>query len=302
MSLERMWKGESAQTLRRERRKVNARRPVSSPVRPLIGTSGYSYAHWKNDAFYPKGMKPREHLAFFASRFDTVEINMTFYRPVAASTLERWLTQVPEDFAFTMKASKVITHYRRLKNCLDEIRSMWTQFSPLGNRMKCVLFQLPPSMKLDAPTLERFLDAVEDERPKGIDALIAVEFRNRSWYEPEIFSMVEDRGMTVVLHDMPYKGGFWPVDESGELLLKSGHLMLHPDDWIAKTSKHFFYLRFHGTVRKRAWQEYGRGHLEPWAKIAKRMNPKKPMFVYFNNDGAAAAIRDAEVFRELMET
>jgi uncharacterized protein YecE (DUF72 family) len=271
-------------------------------MEPLIGTSGYSYREWKDDAFYPKGMKPAEQLAFFASKFDTVEINMTFYRPVAASTIERWVAVTPEDFAFTMKASKVITHFRRLKNVDGEIRSMWEQFGPLGKKLRCVLFQLPPSMKLDPPTLEKFLDKVEKERTKrGIESLVAVEFRNRSWYEPAVFTILEDRGMTAVLHDMPYKGGFWPIWQDDEWLLKSGHLIMHPDDWIFRTKEHFFYLRFHGTVQKKAWQEYGAAALEPWGDIARRcLEKNKPLFAYFNNDGHAAAVRDAAIFRELL--
>jgi uncharacterized protein YecE (DUF72 family) len=272
-------------------------------VEPLIGTSGYSYRDWQDDAFYPKGMKPPERLAFFATKFNTVEINMTFYRPVSEETLVRWVAAVPKDFSFTMKAGKVITHYKRLKRCDADVRDMWRQFSPLGKLLKCVLFQLPPSMKLDPPTLEKFLDLVVKERDKqGIDCLIAVEFRNRSWYEPEIFRMLEDRGMTAVLHDMPYKGGFWPIYENGEWLLKSGHLIMHPDDWIFRTSEHFFYLRFHGTVQKRAWQEYGAAELEPWGELARRCLVKeKPFFAYFNNDGHAAAVRDAAIFRSLLE-
>lgn len=265
-----------------------------------IGTSGFSYSSWKG-TFYPEGMKPADRLAFFAKRFKTVEINATFYRPVAEKTVLAWKEAVPPDFAFTMKAGKVITHIRRLRNCKSELRDMWEQFAPLENTLACVLFQLPPSLKPDAGLLAKFLETARSmQSSRGIDCPLAVEFRGRRWYEPETFKILKDFGATAVLHDMPYKGGFWPIDQGGETVLKSGHLLMLPEDWIWNTSEHFFYLRFHGTVDKRPWQEYGGEHLEPWVRIAGRcLTHGKPLFAYFNNVGLAA-VRDAELFADML--
>lgn len=228
---------------------------------------------------------------------------MTFYRPVSEKTVLAWKAVVPDDFAFTMKAGKIITHILRLKNCKTELRDMWRQFAPLEQNLACVLFQLPPSLKPDLGLLEKFLETARKTQVKeGIDCPLAVECRARRWYEPKLFTLLDDYGATAVLHDMPYKGGFWPIDEGGETIIKSGHLLMVPEDWIAQTSAHFFYFRFHGTVNKHAWQEYGAENLEPWVKIAGRaLQYGKPFFAYFNNDGTAASVRDAQTFAEMLE-
>jgi uncharacterized protein YecE (DUF72 family) len=272
------------------------------PTPVHIGTSGFSYADWKGE-FYPEGTKPADRLAYFVTQFKTVEINMTFYRPVSEKILLNWKSVVPKDFAFTMKAGKIITHIRRLCRCKSDLCDMWQQFAPLGKNLACVLFQLPPSLKPDLGLLEDFLDTARSTQSKqGIQCPLAVEFRGRRWYEPQTFKILEEYGATAVLHDMPYKGGFWPIEEHDEMILKSGHLLMLPEDWIADTSAHFFYFRFHGTVNKRAWQEYGAENLEPWARIAGRcLLHQKPFFAYFNNDAHAASVRDAKTFRMLLE-
>lgn len=267
----------------------------------LIGTSGFSYSKG-NDVFYPKGMKASQRLQYYAERFKTVEINMTFYRPVAEKTLLAWLEAVPGDFMFTMKAGKNITHYNRLRHCRSDLRDMWRQFSPLGKQLSCVLFQLPPSLKPDLRLLGNFLDeAREMQKKQGIDCRIAVEFRSRRWYERETFQLLDSFGVAPVLHDMPYKGGFWPIDENGEMILKSGHLLMLPEDWIASVSEHFFYLRFHGTVDKKPWHEYGGENLEPWATIAGRcLLHEKPVYAYFNNVAHGFANKDARLLAHFL--
>jgi uncharacterized protein YecE (DUF72 family) len=273
----------------------------TSPL--LIGTSGFSYADWKED-FYPKGTKPPDRLAHFVTRFNTVEINMTFYRPVAEKTLLNWLEVVPKNFAFTMKAGKPITHYRRLRHCRSLLRDLWEQFSPLGKHLSCVLFQLPPSLKPDLDLLRSFLeDAHETRDREGLDhARLAIEFRSRRWYEPEVFALLKEYKDTApVLHDMPYKGGFWPIIENDDLILKSGHLLLDPGDWLADATDNFLYMRFHGTVNKKPWQEYPYETLELWERAVRRYLEKgKPFYAYLNNDGHAAATRNAAQLQEML--
>jgi uncharacterized protein YecE (DUF72 family) len=276
---------------------------VSGPS-VLIGTAGYSHAEWKGD-FYPSGVKPPERLAYYAARFPAVEINMTFYRGVSEKTVRSWLAAVPREFRFSMKCSKVITHYKRLQGCRRDLRAQWEQWAPLGDQLCCAVFQLPPSLKPDPVLLEDFLAVARDTqgRAGAAECPLALEFRSRRWYEPETFRILDKYGATAVLHDMPYKGGFWPIQaEDGEMLLKSGHLLMLPEDWIADTSAHLFYFRFHGTVEKKPWREYGAEHLEPWARIAGRaLNQGKPLFAFFNNDAHGYAPRDAALLRELLE-
>jgi len=273
-----------------------------SPPRIRIGTAGFSYAHWKNE-FYPKDVKPAERLAYYAKTFDTVEINVSFYRSVKEETLKNWLAQVPLDFRFFMRSSRRITHYRKLRGCRWILRDQWEQFAPLGPQLGGVLFQLAPSIKPDHGLLEDFLGEARDTRDKaGLEAPLIVEFRGRRWYDDETFRILRDAGAVAVLHDMPYRGGFWPIiAEDEELLLKSGHLLMLPEDWFASTLHSFIYLRLHGTVRAKAWSEYDIEQLELWERVLRRpLEQGKTLYAFFNNDAHAAAVRNAQQLAEIL--
>ncbi len=266
----------------------------------LIGTSGFSHAGWK-ELFYPKGMKPPERLSFYAKHFPAVESSVTFYRAIADKTITQWKESVPASFRFSLLARKSITHYWRLRHCRRELVAMWRNFQPFGEQLACVVFMLPSSLKPDYALLADFLQMATHTRDEhGLTCRFAFEFRSRRWYEEEYFKLLAEYGATAVLHDMPYKGGFWPIiAKDDELVLKSGKLLMLPEDWVASTSAHFCYLRLHGTVGKQPWQEYGAQGLELWERVFEKMlNTRKPVFAFFNNDPGAAAIRDARLLQE----
>ncbi len=159
-----------------------------------IGTSGFSYDSWKG-TFYPDDLPSKGMLGYYAERLHAVEINNTFYRLPRQSVLESWAAQVPEGFRFVIKASRRITHFKRLKNTEDETEYLLRTTQTLGERLGLILFQLSPNLKVDVPRLERFLELL----PDGTRA--AFEFRHSSWLEDEVYELLRSRGLALCLSD-----------------------------------------------------------------------------------------------------
>jgi uncharacterized protein YecE (DUF72 family) len=155
-------------------------------VRIRAGTSGYAYPEWKG-TFYPADLPAKSFLPYYAGRFDTVEVNNTFYRMPSEALLAGWAAAVPESFVFAMKAPQAITHRKRLKDAADPVAQLAVASQALGSRRGPVLFGLPPNLKQDLPRLEAFLDAM----PSGIRA--AFEFRHPSWFDDSVFEALRRR-------------------------------------------------------------------------------------------------------------
>ena len=149
-------------------------------VRVLVGTSGYSYPEWKGN-FYPKKIAAKDMLRWYAERFQTVEINNTFYRMPTEGLLRGWAEQVPEHFSFVLKAPRRITHDKRLQDCGELMTYLVRTASTLGPRLGPLLFQLPPYFKQDVPRLKSFLRELPEQRR------VAFEFRHRSWFADEVY-------------------------------------------------------------------------------------------------------------------
>ncbi len=160
----------------------------------LAGTSGFSYAEWKG-SFYPADLASKKMLTFYASRLPAVEINNTFYRMPKASVLENWLTQVPEGFVFAIKASRRITHMKRLKDCGEETAYLLKTVQTLGSRLGALLFQLPPHLRCDVDLLRAFLKLL----PADIPA--AFEFRHASWGDAGATAVLKEENRPVVWVD-----------------------------------------------------------------------------------------------------
>ena len=150
-----------------------------------VGTSGFSYKGWKG-SFYPEKLPAKDMLRFYADKLIAVEINNTFYRMPKASVLEGWAASVPEHFRFAIKASRRITHNKRLKEVEDDTAYLLGQLESLGERLGVVLFQLPPNFKKDVPRLQGFLKAL----PKRWRA--AFEFRHESWFDDEVYDTLRN--------------------------------------------------------------------------------------------------------------
>ena len=161
-------------------------------MRVFVGTSGYSYKEWKGN-FYPKDLPEKDMLHFYAERFQTVEINNTFYRMPSEKMLSRWSEEVPEGFAFVLKAPCRITHEMRLKDAEDAVSYFLQTASVVGKKLGPLLFQLPPFLKKDLPRLRDFLSFL----PRG--QRVAFEFRHASWFDNEVYETLRSQGAALCL-------------------------------------------------------------------------------------------------------
>ena len=159
-----------------------------------VGTSGYSYKEWKGN-FYPEDLPAKDMLSFYASKLRSVEINNTFYRMPKATVLESWSEQVPNDFKFVIKASRRITHQKRLKEAEDEANYLFEITRKLEKKLGPVLFQLPPFLKKDVQRLEKFIELI----PKTVRATF--EFRHESWFDQEVYDCLTAGNCALTIAD-----------------------------------------------------------------------------------------------------
>jgi uncharacterized protein YecE (DUF72 family) len=163
-------------------------------MRYLIGTSGYNYPEWRG-SFYPEKFPTHKMLAFYAARFNTVEVNYTFYRMPTPALLEGWAKGTPEDFTFTLKAPRRITHDSKLQRVEELTQVFCRTATTLGPKLGVLLFQLPPTFKRDDAVFGRFLDLI----PDGTRA--AFEFRHTSWHDDAVFEALRRRNLALCVAD-----------------------------------------------------------------------------------------------------
>jgi uncharacterized protein YecE (DUF72 family) len=238
----------------------------------LIGTSGFDYRDWRG-AFYPRFIKSSDRLAFYAEHFDTVELNVTFYRMPAASAFRGWRDAVPDGFLFAVKASRYLTHIKRLVDPRGSVEYLMERAGELGDRLGPILLQLPPSLKIDLDRLDRTLEAF------GADVRVAVEPRHRSWFVPELCELLREHGAAFVLADRRSRPILPPWSTSG-----------------------WFYLRMHeGRAAPRPC--YGRAALRSWVRRLGELpgDAGRDGYVFFNNDHRACAVRNATEFARLLD-
>jgi uncharacterized protein YecE (DUF72 family) len=231
-----------------------------------VGTSGWQYASWKN-RFYPKGVPQRAWLEHYATRFPVVEVNNSFYMLPKEATFDRWREATPDGFLFVVKASRYITHIRRLREAKDSVDLFWSRATRLGDKLGCVHFQLPPKFRSDAGLLKDFLSVL----PRGIRA--AFEFRDDSWQNDDVLDLLDRSGASWVMADRP--GWRVPTIVTG--------------GWS--------YLRFH--EGRRTHPGYARSKLRAWAERIAGFEAKD-VFAFFNNDALAAAPKDARTLMDVL--
>lgn len=159
-----------------------------------IGTSGYNYPEWRG-SFYPEKFPAAKMLQYYAERFNSVEINYTFYRMPTAKQLEQWAATTPEAFVFTLKAPRRITHDAKLQHCEETVAAFCAVAGTLGARLGVLLFQLPPTLRRNVAVLEQFLACL----PEGTRA--AFEFRHDSWHDEEVFAALRRRNIALCIAD-----------------------------------------------------------------------------------------------------
>ncbi|HYY78264.1 MAG TPA: DUF72 domain-containing protein [Actinomycetes bacterium] len=231
----------------------------------LVGTSGWQYRHWRG-RFYPEGLAQARWLEHYAARFATVESNAAFYRLPERDTFAAWAGRTPADFVMAVKASRYLTHVRRLRDPEQPVARLLERAAGLGGKLGPVLLQLPPTLTADPEALDRTLACF----PAGVR--VAVEFRHASWFGEEVRALLAGRGAALCLADSPRRRTpLWRTADWAYLRLHQGQATPSPC--------------------------YGRGALAAWAaRLAERYAPEADCFVYFNNDPAGCAVRDARVF------
>ncbi|MET7392212.1 DUF72 domain-containing protein [Dactylosporangium sp. NPDC005572] len=232
-----------------------------------VGTSGWQYRDWRGP-FYPRDLPQRLWLEHYATAFDTVEVNNAFYRLPERSTFEAWRDRTPDDFTVTVKASRYLTHIRRLREPEEPVHRLLDRAAGLGPKLGPVLLQLPPNLKADPAALDATLAAFPRE------VRVAVEPRHASWWTDEVRAVLSGRGAALC----------W-ADRLGR-----------PQTPLWRTAD-WGYLRFH-EGRADPWPRYGRSALDTWAG---RMAGGRDGYVYFNNDPGCAAVADAAAFARLAQ-
>jgi uncharacterized protein YecE (DUF72 family) len=241
---------------------------TKSPQQIRVGTSGWHYDDWAG-RFYPEDLKKSDWLSFYMQHFDTVEINNTFYHLPKETSVKRWHKQAPKDFVYTVKASRYITHIKKLKDAGEGLTTFYERMKLLGSNLGPVLFQLPPSLHKNIKLLAGFLDIL----PKRHSAIF--EFRHDSWYCDEVYELLDKYGVGFCTHDL--SGGESPRIVTGKLL----------------------YLRLHGTTGRYSGN-YPDKILQQWAKWIKENAGGRNVFAYFNNDYNAYAVNNAKQLREFL--
>ncbi|MCC8975482.1 DUF72 domain-containing protein [Bradyrhizobium brasilense] len=233
-------------------------------ARVLIGTSGWHYSSWRGP-FFPRGLPLKRQLDYYATQFPTTELNGVFYRTPTEQAVTGWRDATDADFVFAWKASKFITHWKRLSaNSVNSLQLLEERLSLLRNKAGPVLFQLPPNFTIDADRLASFLKLLKRRRR------YAFEFRHPSWYEPHILKLLADRNIALCISDHHDAPAPW------------------------KRTADFVYVRGHGPGGRY------RGHYKPaelsdWAKRIRGWTRQGcDIYVYFDNDQKSAAPADAK--------
>ena len=235
-----------------------------------IGCSGFHYKEWK-DVFYPKGLAQSKWFAYYAGHFDTLELNVTFYRFPQLKTLENWYDKAPEHFSFSAKVPRSITHYKKFEDTETMVEDFYAVLrSGLREKLACVLFQLPPQLAYSEEKLEKIIRQT-DARFENV-----IEFRNESWWRDEVFRELAQHGISF----------------SGVSFPKIRH-----DDAVVNTP--LAYYRFHG-VPKLFYSEYDHAFLQNIYHQLQSSTTLRKAYLYFNNTASLAALHNAKYLKELV--
>ena len=232
-----------------------------------FGCSGQQYDGWKG-TFYPRELSKIKWLEYYATKFNTVEINYTFYRFPSEKSVKNWYKRTPKNFKITLKGSRFVTHVKKIKNVKTPIKKFYKMSDLLKEKLGCILWQLPPMLKKDTERLEKFCKNLD---PKYNNI---IEFRNKTWFDKETYKVLKK-------------------NKVGYCIISAPKL---PDD-IQITSK-TAYIRFHG----RQWYNYNysKKELNEWAKKIKKIKAKE-VYCYFNNDWYAYAPKNCLVLKKLIK-
>lgn len=234
-----------------------------------IGTSGWHYPHWKN-VFYPPGMQPRDYMNHYLQFFRTVEINNSFYRLPSPETFAAWRTSVPENFTFSVKANRFITHMKKLKDPVQSLERFLHHVGFLEEKLGPILFQLPPGWNLNFDRLKEFIDVLPAYHR------YTFEFRHPGWYDEQVYALLRERNISFCIY---------------ELARHISPMQLTAD---------FVYVRLHGPGEKYEGS-YPDHVLQEWAAQAGEWKAQgKDVYIYFDNDQYAYAAFNAQTLNSMV--
>lgn len=233
-----------------------------------IGCSGFYYKDWRGK-FYPEGLPQKKWLEYYAEKFDTLEINNSFYRLPKESTFKNWHDRTPAGFKFAVKGSRYVTHMKKLKDPEEHVAKLYHAITPLEEKLSCVLWQLPGSFKKNTERLERFCKSLTR------DFMNVLEIRDPSWHDEQVYDILEKHGVSLCITSSPNK----EIDK-------------------IKTTTSDSYIRFHGSTDWYSYH-YNQEELEEWVNHIKNLHVQR-VFVYFNNDHQAFAVKNCLELKALI--
>lgn len=235
-----------------------------------IGCSGFSYKHWK-EVFYPRGLTERKWLEFYSSVFSTVELNVTFYRLPASSSFQLWYRETPPGFLFAVKGSRYITHIKRLVDAAEPLEKYFEAASFLKDKLAVVLWQFPPSFKLNLDRLAAFMQLL-----KKYPFRHSFEFRNETWLAPSVVDLCREHNAALCMADSPEYINDLPLTSDFVYIRRHGHTPDHSGNYSKKQLEQ-------DALRIRSYRKAG-----------------KDIFIYFNNDPHGYAPANARQLNELL--
>lgn len=238
-----------------------------------IGTSGYNYSHWAGGVFYPEGLPQRKWLEYYCKFFDTVELNVTFYRLPQKEAFSGWYKRTPPEFRFALKGSRFITHIKRLKDPSEPLRLFFSHIALLKEKADVLLWQLPPRFKADKKRLASFASSLK--KFPGIRHTF--EFRDESWICSDVSDILSENNISFCMADWPPFNNDLPVTAD------------------------FVYVRRHGASGRYS-SSYSKKELkEDAGRIKTWLRKKKDVYFYFNNDAFGYAVENAMTLKELVK-
>ncbi len=241
-------------------------------MKTFIGCSGFSYNDWKG-CFYPHDLPDNQWLSYYAEKFNTVEINNSFYQFPKKESLKEWVSQTPAHFRFSIKAHRFFTHLKKFKidtSFMEKLDNFQAPLSAVKEKGGCVLWQTPGNLHKNISKLESFCQKLD------MDFTHVLEFRHRSWFDDKVYEVLKKNNVAFCIISAP-----------GDL----------PEDIVA--THRTAYVRFHG---KKDWYDYlySNGELKEWSKRLGKLNNIDRLFIYFNNDKHGNAVKNALTFKKLL--